>query len=73
MGDLVGNAAEVVRLRSVAEEAGSASFELADEQGDLSILLYFASTAAERALDGGRRFVDLAGFDQASLGRPAPT
>jgi hypothetical protein len=72
MGDLVGHAAEVVRLRSLAEEAESASFELGDQEGDLSILLYFASTDADRALDGGRRFVDLAGLDQASLGRPAP-
>ena len=71
-GDLLGDGEELVRLRSGATEAGSSSFELDDEEGDLSILLHFPSASADDALTGARLFVDLADFEQASVGRPAP-
>ncbi len=67
-GHLTGDVDAIVRLRTMAGDVGSSSFEVEDDQGVLSIVLHFPSFDRERAKEAARGFAEQAGFGGASVG-----
>ena len=69
-GELARNTDEVIRLRHAAAAAGIGSFEVEDNQGDLSITIFFDSRRRRDAEAAAGRFVALAGLRGAVVGMP---
>jgi hypothetical protein len=61
-GPIVGDAEEVVKLRSAAATVGGSSFELSDIDGDLAIALSMPGTTPIDAVQVIKRFCQLAGL-----------
>ena len=59
---LIGESETLIRLRTIASDVGCTSYELEDDQGDLSIVLHFPSSGVDESTDVARLFAVLAGF-----------
>ena len=68
VGHQIGDSDVIIRLRTIAGDVGSSSFEVEDDQGTLSIVLHFAASDPDEAKTAARRFADEAGFAAASVG-----
>ena len=68
VGHQIGDSDLIIRLRTIAGDVGSSSFEVEDDDGTLSIVLHFAASDPDEAKTAARRFADKAGFTAASVG-----
>jgi len=68
VGHQIGDSDVIIRLRTIAGDVGSSSFEVEDDQGTLAIVLHFAASDPDEAKTAARRFADKAGFAAASVG-----
>jgi len=68
VGHQIGDSDLIIRLRTIAGDVGSSSFEVEDDQGTLAIVLHFADSDPDEAKTAARRFADKAGFAAASVG-----
>ena len=68
VGHQIGDSDLIIRLRTIAGDVGSSSFEVGDDQGTLAIVLHFAASDPDEAKTAARRFADKAGFAAASVG-----
>jgi len=68
VGHQIGDSDLIIRLRTIAGDVGSSSFEVADDQGTLAIVLHFAASDPDEAKTAARRFAEQAGFAGASVG-----
>ena len=68
VGHQIGDSDLIIRLRTIAGDVGSSSFEVEDDDGTLSIVLHFVASDPDEAKTAARRFADKAGFAAASVG-----
>ena len=68
VGHQIGDSDLIIRLRTIAGDVGSSSFEVEDDQGTLAIVLHFAASDPDEAKTAARRFAEQAEFAGASVG-----
>ena len=54
VGHQIGDSDLIIRLRTIAGDVGSSSFEVEDDQGTLAIVLHFAASDPDEAKTAAR-------------------